>query len=75
MAFDPSHPAQFPAFKKKNRAEAGLRYPDARQIKLDLAARDPEGRTVSPNVFAPKVGRVKFRQSRPMEGSIKNATA
>lgn len=32
-AFDPTNPARFPAFKKRNRNEAGLRYPDAKQIK------------------------------------------
>ncbi len=73
-AFDPSNPAQFPTFKKKNRDEAGLRYPDAKQIKLDRTTNDQDGRNVFPKVFVPKVGWVKFRQSRDVDGTIKNAT-
>ena len=73
-AFDPSNPAQFPTFKKKNRDETGLRYPDAKQIKFDLMTKDKDGRNVFPKVFVPKIGWVKFRQSRTIDGTMKNAT-
>ncbi len=74
VAFDPVHPSCFPTFKKKNRDEAGMRYPDAKQIKFDLATQDQEGRNVLPKVFLPKIGWVKFRHSRIMDGSLRNAT-
>ncbi|CAB3391308.1 RNA-guided endonuclease InsQ/TnpB family protein [Kyrpidia spormannii] len=73
-AFDKSSPARFPTFKKKNRNEAGLRFPDPKQIKLDLSTKDAEGRCVLPKVFLPKIGWVKFRKSRTIDGTIRNAT-
>ncbi|MHB1627843.1 MAG: helix-turn-helix domain-containing protein [Bacilli bacterium] len=60
--------------KKKNRDAVGLRYPDAKQIKLNLTTKDQDSRNVFPKVFVPKVGWVKFRQSRDVDGCIKNAT-
>ncbi|MCY0876508.1 MAG: transposase [Firmicutes bacterium] len=74
VTFDPKHPARFPTFKKKNRDEAGMRYPDSKQIKFDLATQDQEGRKVLPKVFLPKIGWVKFRQSRAIDGDLRNAT-
>jgi len=61
-------------FERKNRDEAGLRYPDAKQIKLDRMTKDRDGRNVFPKVFVPKIGWVKFRQLRTIDGTMKNAT-
>lgn len=62
-----------PRFKKKGRHES-IRYPDCKQIKFDCATRDPEGRTILPRIFLPKIGWVKFRMSRPLSGKVCNAT-
>jgi len=63
-AFDKNQPfKRIPTFKKKGRNEAGIRY--------------PQGFSVDENncVFRlPKLGRVKYRNSRKIEGTIKNVT-
>ena len=72
-ALDRTNPKRFPRFKRKGEGES-LRYPDPLQIKIDLATRDAEGRTLLPRIFLPKVGGVKVRVSRQLEGDLKNAT-
>ncbi len=72
-ALDRTNSKRFPRFKKKGCGDS-LRYPDPLQVKLDLSTRDQEGRTVLPRIFLPKVGWVKVRVSRPIEGDLKNAT-
>ena len=72
-ALDRSNPKRFPRFKRKGEKDS-LRYPDPLQIKLDLATRDPSGRNLLPRIFLPKVGWVKVRVSRPIEGDLRNAT-
>lgn len=56
--------ADRPVFKKKGR-KASFRYPDAKQIKLDQA----NGR-----IFLPKLGWLRYRKSRAVEGVVRNAT-
>ncbi|TFE67512.1 hypothetical protein A7Q09_08235 [Methylacidiphilum sp. Yel] len=60
-AFDKSNPARLPPFKKKNRDEAGLRFADPKQIKLDLSTKDADGRRVLPKVFL-RTARLWMRQ-------------
>lgn len=57
--------ASFPAFKKKGRTSARFRYPDPKQIKLDSA----NGR-----IFLPKLGWIRFWNSRPVLGTVRNVT-
>ena len=54
----------FPRFKKKGQQES-FRYPDPKQIKLDQA----NGR-----LFLPKLGWLRYRNSREVLGTVKNAT-
>ena len=72
-ALDRKNPKRFPRFKRKGEGDS-LRYPDPLQVKLDLATRDPEGRNLLPRIFLPKVGWVKVRVSRQIEGDLRNAT-
>lgn len=65
--------AQFPNLKKKGRADH-FRFPDPKQIKLNLSHKDADGRYRLPQIFLPKIGWTKFRGSREIVGEIKNAT-
>ena len=56
--------ADFPRFKKKGQSDS-FRYPDAKQIKLD----QDNGR-----VFLPKLGWLRYRNSRDVLGTVKNVT-
>ena len=56
--------AHFPRFKKKGQAES-FRYPDPAQIKLD---------PVNSRLFLPKLGWLRYRQSRPVLGEVKQVT-
>jgi putative transposase len=56
--------ADFPRFKRKGQRDS-LRYPDAKQIKLDQA---------NNRIFLPKLGWLRLRKSRGVLGSVKNAT-
>ncbi|SFV17950.1 RNA-guided endonuclease InsQ/TnpB family protein [Pseudoduganella namucuonensis] len=56
--------AAFPRFKKKGRHDS-FRYPDPKQIKLDQA----HGR-----VFLPKLGWLRYRDSRTVPGEVRNVT-
>lgn len=57
--------AEPPRFKKRGRTSGGFRYPDPAQIKLD----EPNAR-----VFLPKLGWVRYRKSREVEGTLRNVT-
>ncbi len=70
---DKRNPKGFPTFRKRG-VHDSLRYPDAKQIKLDLSVWDEAGRRRWPRIFLPKVGWVKFRKTRAIEGTVKNAT-
>jgi len=56
--------ADFPRFKKKGRSDS-FRYPDPKQIKLDQA---------NSRIFLPKLGWVRYRNSRKVLGAVKNVT-
>ncbi|WP_459574857.1 RNA-guided endonuclease InsQ/TnpB family protein, partial [Cupriavidus sp. 8B] len=56
--------ADYPRFKKKGLRDS-FRYPDPKQIKLDAA----NGR-----IFLPKLGWLRYRDSRDVLGSVRNAT-
>ncbi|BCU07439.1 RNA-guided endonuclease InsQ/TnpB family protein [Allochromatium tepidum] len=56
--------ADFPRFKKKGRSDS-FRYPDPKQIKLDQA---------NSRLFLPKLGRLRYRNSREVLGTVKNVT-
>lgn len=56
--------ASFPRFKKKGQGDS-FRYPDAKQIKLDQRGS---------RLFLPKVGWLKYRNSRTALGALKNVT-
>lgn len=56
--------ADFPRFKKKGRSDS-FRYPDPKQIKLD----QPNSR-----LFLPKLGWLRYRNSRDVLGTVKNIT-
>jgi len=56
--------ADFPRFKKKGGGDS-FRYPDPKQIKLD----EPNGR-----IFLPKLGWLRYRNSRNIQGQVRNAT-
>lgn len=57
--------ADFPRFKKKGRSRDSFRYPDPKQTKLDQA----NGR-----LFLPKLGWLRYRNSRDVLGTAKNIT-
>jgi len=56
--------ADFPRFKKKGQSDS-FRYPDPNQIKLDQA---------NSRLFLPKLGWLRFRQSREVLGAVRNVT-
>lgn len=56
--------AAFPKFKKKGQRDS-FRYPDPKQIKLDQA---------NSRIFLPKLGWLRYRNSRDVLGKVKNAT-
>jgi putative transposase len=56
--------ANFPRFKKKGQSDS-FRYPDPKQIKLDQA---------NSRIFLPKLGWIRYRNSRKVLGEVKNAT-
>jgi putative transposase len=56
--------ADFPRFKKKGQSDS-FRYPDPKQIKLDQA---------NSRLFLPKLGWVRYRNSRAVLGTVKNVT-
>lgn len=57
--------ADFPRFKKKGRTGDRFRYPDPKQFKLDQA---------NSRLFLPKLGWVRYRNSRDVLGAPKNVT-
>ena len=59
-----AHRARFPRFKKKGRRES-FRYPDPTQITLDQA---------NARLFLPKLGWLRYRTSRLVEGTVKQVT-
>ena len=56
--------ADFPRFKKKGMGDS-FRYPDARQFKIDEA---------NSRIYLPKLGWIRYRNSRNMLGTAKNIT-
>lgn len=58
----------FPKFKKKGSVD-GIRFPDGKNLKVNYRSRK---RTSF--VKIPKIGDIKFISSRPIEGTIRNAT-
>ncbi|WP_320056472.1 transposase [Desulfuromonas thiophila] len=54
----------FPRFKKKGRSDS-FRYPDPKQIKLDQG---------NNRLFLPKLGWLRYRNSRDVRGTVKNVT-
>jgi len=56
--------ADFPRFKKEGQS-ASFRYPDPKQIKLDQA---------NNRIFLPKLGWLRYRKSRGVLRTVKNAT-
>jgi len=56
--------AAFPRFKRKGGRDS-FRYPDPKQIKLDQG---------NARIFLPKLGWVRYRKSREVLGTVKNAT-
>ncbi|MGZ2743212.1 RNA-guided endonuclease InsQ/TnpB family protein [Burkholderia stagnalis] len=56
--------AAFPKFKKRGQRDS-FRYPDPKQIKLDQA---------NDRIFLPKLGWIRYRNSRDVLGEVRNAT-
>ncbi|MDM3236342.1 transposase [Citrobacter sp. Cf079] len=56
--------ADFPRFKKKGQSDS-FRYPDPKQIKFDQG---------NSRVFLPKLGWMRYRNSRQVTGIVKNVT-
>ncbi|MCQ9425851.1 transposase [Pseudomonas sp. LJDD11] len=56
--------ADFPRFKKKGQRDS-FRYPDPKQIKLDQT---------NSRLFLPKLGWLRYRNSREVPGTVKNIT-
>jgi putative transposase len=56
--------AAFPRFKKKGQRES-FRYPDRKQIKLEQG---------NSRIFLPKLGWLRYRNSRDVLGEVRNAT-
>ncbi len=56
--------ADFPRFKKKGQSDR-FRYPDPKQIKLDQ---------IDSRLFLPKLGWLRYRNSRKLLGTVKNVT-
>lgn len=61
----PSAIVQAPVFKKKGRSRDSFRYPDAKQIKLDQS---------NNRIFLPKLGWLRYRNSRDILGELRNVT-
>ena len=61
-SFDKSNPKRFPRFKKKGQRDS-FRYPQG--CKLDQA---------NNRIFLPKIGWVRYRNSREILGTLKNVT-
>lgn len=61
-AFDPESPKRFPRFKKKG-VYSSFRYPQ--DFKLDQA---------NSRIFLPKLGWLRYRNSRTVPGEVKNVT-
>ncbi len=72
-AFDKTSAKKFPRFKKKF-AHDSFRYPNPDHVHFDLNPLDQDGRKVSPQIFLPKIGWVKFRKSSIIGGEIRNVT-
>lgn len=70
---DPTNPKKFPGFRKKG-IHNSLRFPDSKQIHFDFAEKDDQGRSVLPRVCLPKIGYLKMRKSRELEGTLRNAS-
>lgn len=56
--------ADFPKFKRKGGGDA-FRYPDSKQIKLDQG---------NDRIFLPKLGWLRYRNSRDVLGEVRNVT-
>ena len=56
--------ASFPSFKRKGQGDS-FRYPDPKQIKVDAA---------NSRIFLPKLGYLRYRNSRDVLGEVKNVT-
>ena len=56
--------ADFPRFKKKGKHDS-FRYPDSKQVKLDQS---------NSRIFLPKLGWIRYRNSRDVLGIVKNVT-
>nr|WP_239685070.1 transposase [Ventosimonas gracilis] len=56
--------AEFPRFKRKG-VQGSFRYPQPQQIKLDEA---------NSRIFLPKLGWLRYRNSRNIQGQVRNAT-
>ncbi|WP_124360886.1 MULTISPECIES: RNA-guided endonuclease TnpB family protein [unclassified Pseudomonas] len=56
--------ADFPRFKRKGKSES-FRYPDSKQFKIDAA---------NQRIFLPKLGWIRYRNSRDILGKAKNIT-
>ena len=56
--------ADFPRFKKRGQSDS-FRYPDPKQIKLDQG---------NNRIFLPKLGWLRYRNSRNVLGSVRNVT-
>lgn len=56
--------ASFPSFKRKGSGDS-LRYPDSKQIKIDQA---------NDRIFLPKLGWLRYRNSRDVLGEVRNVT-
>lgn len=56
--------AEYPRFKRKGQGDR-FRYPDSKQIKLDQA---------NNRIFLPKLGWLRYRNSREVLGTVKNVT-
>ena len=56
--------AQFPRFRKKGQSDR-FRYPDPNQIRLDKG---------NDRIFLPKLGWLRYRNSREVLGAVKNVT-
>ncbi|MEI8198911.1 MAG: RNA-guided endonuclease TnpB family protein [Eubacteriales bacterium] len=54
----------YPKFKKKGQHDS-FRFPDAKQLKLEESNK---------RVFLPKLGWIRYRKSRDIEGIVRNAT-
>ncbi len=56
--------ADFPCFKRKGSGDS-FRYPDPKQIKLDQS---------NSRIFLPKIGWLRYRNSRDVLGEVRNVT-